>query len=380
MEGYTDVISLHQAGIENAVASGGTSLTTDQLRLVKKYTNNLTIIYDGDAAGVKAAMRGLDMALEESLNVKLVLIPDDEDPDSYVKKLGSEAFKIFVEENKKDFIFFQLDLLLRESGNDISKKNSAVNQIAETLSKIDNSKDFVKRQEYIRQCSSLLKIDEAGLTALVNQFIRDKVSKKEKFTAVDNARLFENAAAQGDEEKMDNTINLLLESQYQEREIIKRLIEFGSTKFEDGNKASDLIFDTLNQFHLTDTQLEKIFERYKTLQQQMEEVDAKQFLYDDDTAQNNFMAGLLYFPYELSNWDKKLNGYKIKIDSDVQRVIESALGYYKLRKLKLMFAEVEEELKKQNDVESSRQNQKIYLDLKNIEREITQSLGTVILK
>ena len=380
VEGYTDVISLHQAGIENAVASGGTSLTTDQLRLVKKYTNNLTIIYDGDAAGVKAAMRGLDMALEESLNVKLVLIPDDEDPDSYVKKLGSEAFKIFVEENKKDFIFFQLDLLLRESGNDISKKNSAVNQIAETLSKIDNSKDFVKRQEYIRQCSSLLKIDEAGLTALVNQFIRDKVSKKEKFTAVDNARLFENAAAQGDEEKMDNTINLLLESQYQEREIIKRLIEFGSTKFEDGSKASDLIFDTLNQFHLTDTQLEKIFERYKTLQQQMEEVDAKQFLYDDDTAQNNFMAGLLYFPYELSNWDKKLNGYKIKIDSDVQRVIESALGYYKLRKLKLMFAEVEEELKKQNDVESSRQNQKIYLDLKNIEREITQSLGTVILK
>ena len=86
VEGYTDVISLHQAGIENVVASGGTSLTTDQLRLIKKYTNNLTIIYDGDAAGVKAALRGLDMALEESLNVKLVLIPDNEDPDSYVKK------------------------------------------------------------------------------------------------------------------------------------------------------------------------------------------------------------------------------------------------------------------------------------------------------
>lgn len=101
VEGYTDVISLHQAGIENVVASGGTSLTPDQLRLVKKYTNNLTIVYDGDAAGVKAALRGLDLALEEGLNVKLVLIPDKEDPDSYVNKVGAAAFIQFVQKNKR---------------------------------------------------------------------------------------------------------------------------------------------------------------------------------------------------------------------------------------------------------------------------------------
>ncbi|MBO9620916.1 MAG: DNA primase, partial [Niabella sp.] len=104
VEGYTDVVSLHQAGIENVVASGGTSLTVDQLRLIKKYTNNLTIIYDGDAAGVKAALRGLDLALEESLNVKLVLIPDKEDPDSFVNKIGAGAFTEFIKKNKKDFI------------------------------------------------------------------------------------------------------------------------------------------------------------------------------------------------------------------------------------------------------------------------------------
>ena len=115
VEGYTDVISLHQAGIENVVASGGTSLTADQLRIVKKYTNNLTIIYDGDAAGVKAAMRGLDMALEEGLNVKLVLIPDKEDPDSYVNKVGAERFKKFIAENKKDFILFQLGNFIKGS-------------------------------------------------------------------------------------------------------------------------------------------------------------------------------------------------------------------------------------------------------------------------
>src|SRR3954469_6857087 len=117
VEGYTDVISLHQAGIENVVASGGTSLTIDQLRLVKKYTNNLTIIYDGDPAGIKAAMRGLDMAIEEGLNVKLVLIPDNEDPDSYVNKIGPTRFQEFIDKNKKDFILFRVEVALKDAGN-----------------------------------------------------------------------------------------------------------------------------------------------------------------------------------------------------------------------------------------------------------------------
>ncbi|HQD09590.1 MAG TPA: DNA primase, partial [Flavihumibacter sp.] len=137
VEGYTDVISLHQAGIENVVASGGTSLTTEQIRLVRKYTNNLTIIYDGDSAGIKAALRGLDMALEEGLHVKLVLIPDKEDPDSYVNKVGADAFRNFVAENKKDFVLFQLEVALKNAGNDSQKKAAAVNQIAETLARIN---------------------------------------------------------------------------------------------------------------------------------------------------------------------------------------------------------------------------------------------------
>ena len=128
------------------MASGGTSLTSDQLRIIKKYTNNLTIIYDGDAAGVKAAMRGLDMALEEGLNVKLVLIPGNEDPDSYVKKVGAASFREFIAANKKDFILFQLDVLLKEAGNDITRKSTVVNQIAESLSRINRAEDFSRRQ------------------------------------------------------------------------------------------------------------------------------------------------------------------------------------------------------------------------------------------
>ncbi|HEY0751909.1 MAG TPA: DNA primase, partial [Chitinophagaceae bacterium] len=180
VEGYTDVISLHQGGIENVVASGGTALTQDQLRLIKKYTNNLTIIYDGDPAGVKAALRGLDMALEEGLNVKLVLVPDKDDPDSYLQKVGPNAFKEFVSANKKDFILFQLEVTLKEAGSDSNKKAEVVNTVAETISKIDRVEDFTKQQDYIRQCSQILHIDEAGLTTLVNKFIRNRIALAEK--------------------------------------------------------------------------------------------------------------------------------------------------------------------------------------------------------
>ncbi|GGH62468.1 DNA primase [Filimonas zeae] len=180
VEGYTDVISLHQAGIENVVASGGTSLTIDQLRLIKKYTNNLTIIYDGDAAGIKAALRGLDMALEEGLDVKLVLIPDKEDPDSYVRKVGAAEFREFVKAYKKDFILFQLEVMLKDAGNDVSKRSAVVNHVAETLSKINKAEDFTKQQEYIRQCSGILRVDETGFTTLVNKYKRDRLAKEEK--------------------------------------------------------------------------------------------------------------------------------------------------------------------------------------------------------
>ena len=179
VEGYTDVVSLHQAGVENVVASGGTSLTPDQLRLVKKYTNNLTIIYDGDSAGVKAAMRGMDLALEEGLNVRLVLIPDKEDPDSYVNKIGASAFKEFVQHNKKDFVIIQLGISLQEAGNDSVKKSAIVNRIAETVSKITKAEHFTRRQDYVKQVSEMLKIEEAGFNDLVNKFIREKVQKEE---------------------------------------------------------------------------------------------------------------------------------------------------------------------------------------------------------
>src|SRR5215510_114236 len=226
VEGYTDVISLHQSGIENIVASGGTSLTVDQLRLIKKYTNNLTIIYDGDAAGVKAALRGLDMALEEGLNIKLVLIPDREDPDSYVNKVGASAFTQFIQKNKRDFILFQLEVALKDAASDSTKKAEVVNQVAETISKINKAEDFTKQQDYIKQCSEILKIDESGLHALVNKFIRDRIATQERKLPFEEAKTQEQNARVAEETNYDDaTFNLLFKDELQEKEIARILLE-----------------------------------------------------------------------------------------------------------------------------------------------------------
>src|SRR6266487_2559810 len=379
VEGYTDVISLHQAGIENVVASGGTSLTADQLRLVKKYSNNLTIIYDGDPAGIKAALRGLDMALEEGLNVKLVLIPDNEDPDSYVRKVGANAFKDFVAANKKDFILFQLDIMLKEANNDVNKKNEAVNRIAETISKINKAEDFTKQQEYIRQCASLLKVDESGFTNLVNKFISEKISKEGRKVLPNEGRFFETITTQKNEQAVDDAINLLLEDEYQEREVVKRLIEYGNYNWNEETHIADIIFEVLDQYHLSNNKLEKIVEAYHNMLETSGYIDSKTFLYSNDIERNAFVAGLLNFPYELHDWSRRLDGYSVKLDNDINTVIASALNMYKLRKIKRMYLELEDELIHQKEELPYTGIIKIYEDLKQIERKITNEMQTVYL-
>jgi len=246
VEGYTDVIALHQAGIENVVASGGTSLTTDQLRLIKKYTSNLTIIYDGDPAGVKAALRGLDMALEEGLNVKLVLIPDKEDPDSYINKKGVSAFADFINTNKKDFILFQLDIALKDAGDDTNKRSVVVNQIAETISKINKAEDFTKQQDYIRKSAALLKIDESGLHNLVNKFIREKINKQEKKSfSVDKE--YQEAGTSSIPSADDDLINLLNEDEFSERATVRNLLEFGLKEWEPGISVADYMLNNITE-------------------------------------------------------------------------------------------------------------------------------------
>lgn len=379
VEGYTDVVSLHQAGIENVVASGGTSLTIDQLRLVKKYTQNLTIIYDGDAAGVKAALRGLDMALEEGLNVQLVLIPDNEDPDSYVNKVGADAFREFVQSAKKDFILFQLEVQLKEVGGDLNKKNSLVNQMAETLSKINKAEDFTKLQEYVRKCADILRIDETGLTQLVNKFKRDKIVKEEKKMSYDEAAILM-PSFQNDQQS-DQNIDIVLDKDLlHEKNIVRLLIEFGNDLLPDGRLASTWIAEELEPFPLENPEMIRLVKVFFEWQSEGKMPNNKTLQYHEDPEIQQLVMGLFEPEHELSlRWNEKLGIKKIVEDTPFQHEIEVSLLYYKLRKIKKMIRQNQEDMEKVNGEEQI-QLLHIHKHLKDAERELTQVIGTVIFK
>ena len=379
VEGYTDVVSLHQAGIENVVASGGTSLTIDQLRLIKKYTQNLTIIYDGDAAGVKAALRGLDMALEEGLNVQLVLIPDKEDPDSYVNKVGPDAFREFVQSAKKDFVLFQLEVQLKEVGGDLNKKNVLVNQIAETLSKINKPEDFTKLQEYVRKCSSLLRIDETGLTQLVNKFKRDKIVKEEKKMSYDEAAILMPSFPQG-QEPQQNTDLFADKDLAHEKNLVKLIIEYGNELTKENKLVAQWIFDEIESFPLENEDMVYLIEAYKKWFYAGKLPNGKTLQYHEDEKVQKWVVSLFEPDHELSTrWNEKLGKPDREDVKDIINEIEIGLMYFKLRKVKKMISQ------NQMDLETAPEKEQIQLlqihkHLKEVERELTQGIGTVILK
>jgi DNA primase len=379
VEGYTDVVSLHQAGIENVVASGGTSLTIDQLRLIKKYTQNLTIIYDGDAAGVKAALRGLDMALEEGLNVQLVLIPDKEDPDSYVNKVGPDAFREFVQSAKKDFVLFQLEVQLKEVGGDLNKKNALVNQIAETLSKINKPEDFTKLQEYVRKCASLLRIDETGLTQLVNKFKRDKIVKEEKKMSYDEAAILMPSFAQGQEQQQDTDLFTDKDLAH-EKNLVKLIIDYGNELTKENKLVAQWIFDEIESFPLENEDMVYLIEAYKKWFYAGKLPNGKTLQYHEDERVQKWVVSLFEPDHELSTrWNEKLGKPERENVKDIINEVEIGLMYFKLRKVKKMISQ------NQMDLETAAEKEQIQLlqihkHLKEVERALTQGIGTVILK
>lgn len=385
VEGYTDVVSLHQAGIENVVASGGTSLTPDQLRLIKKYTNNLTIIYDGDGAGIKAALRGLDLALEESLNVKLVLIPDGEDPDSYVNKVGVVAFSDFIAENKKDVILFQLGLSLKDAGNDSMKKSAIVNQVAETISKINKAEDFTRQQDYIKQCAELLKIEESGLHALVNKFIREKVMKQESRLDRDQQQANRDPLPAEQDSGLDvETISLFNRDELHEQAMVRSLLEFGTREWTAEQTVAEYFFKEIEDNHLDELvdnrDLIRVIETYKAWYDAGLEPSDKNFLYHEDLQMSALVVRVMDFGHEISpKWKEHFEGHIATRDDLYREEVFSTLNYLKLRKIKRLMDE------NQRDMEKAVSDEQMILlqthqHLKQMEVELTKKLGTVIFK
>ncbi len=412
VEGYTDVVSLHQAGIENVVASGGTSLTIDQLRLIKKYTSNLTIIYDGDSAGVKAALRGLDMALEEGLNVKLVLIPDKEDPDSYVNKIGAVAFREFVASNKKDFILFQLEVSLKEAGSDSTKKASVVNQVAETIAKMNKVEDFTKQQDYIQQCSEMLGIDEAGLHTLVNKFIREKISKEESKASQKNGENKDTSSQQpaNATDLSDETFNILFQDELQERAVVRVLLTYGIKQWDDHKTIADYIFeDEMDEEMFKNKKVAEVLKIYKDKYEEGQKLSVSDFAYSEDNEIVKLVIESTNHPYEVSHrwndedrahsinhsiWDLKYEDFKSKVlynensrneiysyntDDNYKDDVDGVLIYLKLKKIKRLILLNEEDLKKASStMDEIKHYQEVHMHLKQMQIELAKRKGTIL--
>jgi DNA primase len=382
VEGYTDVVSLHQAGIENVVASGGTSLTPDQLRLIRKYTSNLTILYDGDAAGVKAAMRGLDLALEEGLNVKLALIPGQEDPDSYIHKYGAAAFTDFIKENKKDFILFQLDIALVEAGNDPGKRALVVNHVAESIAKINKAEDFTKQEDYIRKTAEMLKIDESGLLNLVNKHTRERLTKEERKTFQDPAFQEKGREIVETENPDDDALGLVNTDIPHEKSLVRCLLEYGLKEWEPGKTVADyLLYECIDEEMLTDPMLQKITAFYKRWYEEKLEPTAKTFLYNEDLAMSNAVVALIEFPYEVSDgWKEKYEMPVPTREDNYKKDVVSTMRYIELKRIKKLIVDNAAEMQKTATWERQSLLLQTQAHLKSMEIQITNEIGTVILK
>lgn len=226
VEGYTDVISMHQSGIENVVASSGTSLTEGQIRLLHRFTENITILYDGDAAGIKASLRGIDMLLSEGLNIKVLLLPDGDDPDSFARKHHAEAFKSYIDAHQVDFIKFKTDLLLKDTAGDPIKRAELISNVVKSISVIP---DNVVRQMYIHECAANLDISEELIVNEINKQHREKLRKEQRGNSNDtNATESENSNASVQEIKLLNAATELAE----EKNLISLVIRYGNMNID----------------------------------------------------------------------------------------------------------------------------------------------------
>lgn len=389
VEGYTDVVSLHQAGIENVVASGGTSLTHDQLRLIRKITPNLTIFYDGDAAGTSAAMRGIDLALEEGLNVKILSLPSPEDPDSYINKFGAAALEKYIEENKKDFILFQLDWAIRDAGDDQTKKTNAVKKIAESISKLNRPEDFIIRQDYIKKVSTKLNIEEQGFLSLINNITRENLEKTQKKFLSPPALPQElhtgNVIPESDYENQD--ASALLKPQFDhEKALVRCLLEYGLKRWEGDQTVAEYLLDEWEMEGLIeDETLSNIVQEYKSLYKDGENPDVKTFLYSESQDQSKTVVSIISFPYEISkNWEERYNQPVPEREDLYIADLTSVLRYIDLKNIKRLLFENEKDFKKELLKQTSEDRIAILLKthqhLKSLELNLAKQVGMVILK
>jgi DNA primase len=382
VEGYTDVISMHQAGIENVVASSGTSLTDDQIRLIKRFTPNVTILYDGDAAGIKASLRGIDMVLEEGLNVKVLLLPDGEDPDSFSKKLSATELNDYLITHQTDFITFKTNLLLKDAENDPIKKASVINDMVKSISIIP---DAITRSVYIRECSKLLDTDENVLYTEINKLRRNKNDSRNTTRNDQKSDISSKPKTENDAE-----FNLI---EVAEKEIIRILLSYGNEilythttdeSFEQTTTVSEYIIQEIlhDELNFSNSIYQNIFDVIRNLSINKQTLEEKYFTQHSDSALSRSVIDLLTSPHNLSKIWKRNETFIETEDLKLKAIVPECLLAFKSKKVQALLKETESLLLKaqqeKNQEEVSLLQQK-YMTLTTFKKELSKNLGNRII-
>ncbi|QCK14946.1 DNA primase [Mangrovivirga cuniculi] len=383
VEGYTDVISMHMSDVANVVASSGTSLTDEQIRLISRYTKNITVLFDGDAAGIKAAMRGIDMILEKGLNVKVLVFPEGEDPDSYSQKLGTEEFKKFLKENATDFVSYKLKIYSEEAKVSPQAKADSIKAIVESIAKIP---DPIKRTVYTQQAATHLNVDEDLLIAEENKLIIQKRRNEQKQSAKDRFRQESDEPVQK-EEKATEEDNLVLAShvdnyiESQESELIRVLISYGNHEMDDeGTLISHFILEELEDIDMITPEFHAILTQYREIVSEGGTPDISYFMTFGDEVLQQKLVNMFIQPYEVSeNWHKKHLIFVPTEEEQLHNVINSVILRLKLAYVKKMLHENKEKLKELKGDEEIIHSMRIQKELKELEREYAKALGNVVI-
>ncbi len=386
VEGYTDVISLHQAGIENVVASSGTSLTHDQIRMILRYTKQVTILYDGDPAGVKASFRGIDMIVEEGMDVKIVLFPDGEDPDSYARNHHPTEVEEFITKHADNFILFKTRLLLEETKGDPIKKAGLIKEIVNTIGLIS---DGISRTLYIKECSALMNVPEQVLMNEVRKILRNKIKKQiPEVEKPEDVGWMEDTTAPSQEE-ID-----LISDEYQERELIRQLLLYGREEItleqtdDDGKvvpfsiRVADLIVvDILrDDLEFESAIYGRIFAEFIEARERDEVPDDTYFKLHHNPEIAHTAIDLMVSQYELSeSWEKN----SIIVEEEpkhIKELVLSAMLSFKAKKLDKIISAKQKELcgiTDQKDIDLLLVELR---DLKTSNIQINKELGRIITK
>lgn len=388
VEGYTDVISLHQAGIENVVASSGTALTPDQIRLIKRFTKNITVLYDGDEAGIKASLRGIDLILEEGMNVKVLLLPEGEDPDSYARAHSNTEFLEFIEQNESDFIRFKTQLLIKDAENDPIKRARLITEIVKSIAVIPDS---IVRSVYLRECCKLLEIEEKILYEEINKIRGNKQAEQNRRYRPQQTPAQQSAeSAKTPTSEAEKKLRQNLSKDYKhEHALIRVLINFGNIELFLDDKSISVAAYIVNE--INEDALEFQHPVYRTIFGMIADLVERKMKIDTNTFVNSEEVDITTAAVEMmtSSYDDQMSALwsknDVKLETEEMKlkiIVPELVTSFKNKKLLDMLAETQDEIRgaqERNDVESIALLVQKFQILNQLKMNISKELGDRII-